>query len=147
MKYKCMLKWKCHFDEIFITGCTRSCQNDNFWCSQWWKFHQNENISISLYTCTFDQFSMLGWHRWLKSFHMEDMDLLILYIQHLGCWYPGAVKCQGISTQTGLVLPECFGISTSTIQKSVLFWCPQARPWIGFLFETLPDLNNTAVFM
>ena len=31
-----------HFDEIFITGCTRSCQNDNFHCSQWWKFRQND---------------------------------------------------------------------------------------------------------
>ena len=29
------LKRKClHFDEIFITGCTESCQNDNFRCSQ-----------------------------------------------------------------------------------------------------------------
>ena len=39
-----MLKGKCcHFDEIFITGCTGSCQNDNFPCSQWWKFHQNDD--------------------------------------------------------------------------------------------------------
>ena len=50
------LKQKCrHFDEIFITGCTESCQNDNFWCSQWLKFHQNDNISVSvlvlLYCC------------------------------------------------------------------------------------------------
>ena len=34
------LKRKCHFDKIFITGCTESCQNDNFQCSQWWKFRQ-----------------------------------------------------------------------------------------------------------
>ena len=41
------LKWKClHFDEIFITGYTGSCQNDNFQCSQWWKFHQNINTFI-----------------------------------------------------------------------------------------------------
>ena len=39
------LKRKCrHFDEIVISGCTESCQNDNFQCSQWRKFHQN-NIS------------------------------------------------------------------------------------------------------
>ena len=43
------LKWSNHhFDEIFITGCARSCQNDNFWCSQWWKFHQNDHISVSM---------------------------------------------------------------------------------------------------
>ena len=46
------LKRKCRrFDEIFITGCTESCQNDNFQCSQWWKFHQNDNISVSVYIC------------------------------------------------------------------------------------------------
>ena len=45
------LKQKCrHFDEIFITGCTESCQNDNFRCSQWLKFHQNDNISVSVIT-------------------------------------------------------------------------------------------------
>ena len=35
------LKRKCHFDEIVITDCTRSCHIDNFQCKQWWKFHQN----------------------------------------------------------------------------------------------------------
>ena len=41
------LKRKCHnFDEIFITGCTGSCHFDNFQCSQWWKFCQNDNIFI-----------------------------------------------------------------------------------------------------
>ena len=44
------LKRKCrHFDEILITGCTGSCHFDNFQCSQWWKFHQNEDISVSVY--------------------------------------------------------------------------------------------------
>ena len=43
------LKLEClHFDEIFITGCTGSCQNDNFQCSQWWKFRQND-IFVSVY--------------------------------------------------------------------------------------------------
>ena len=32
----------------FVTGCTGSCQNDNFQCSQWQKFHQNDNISVSV---------------------------------------------------------------------------------------------------
>ena len=44
------LKRKCHhFDEIFITGCTESCHFDNFRCSQWWRFHQNEDIFVSVY--------------------------------------------------------------------------------------------------
>ena len=48
------LKRKCrHFDEIFITGCTGSCQFDNFQCSQWWKFHQNEDISVSVIAIAF----------------------------------------------------------------------------------------------
>ena len=38
----------CHLDEIFITGCTESCQNDNFRCSQRWKFRQNDDITISV---------------------------------------------------------------------------------------------------
>ena len=42
-RYIPSLKRKClHFDEIFITGCTGSCQNDNFQCSQWLKFRQND---------------------------------------------------------------------------------------------------------
>ena len=44
------LKRKCrHFDEILITGCTGSCHFDNFQCNQWWKFHQNEDISVSVF--------------------------------------------------------------------------------------------------
>ena len=44
------LKQKCrHFDEIFITGCTGSCHFDNFQCSQWWTFHQNEDFSVSVH--------------------------------------------------------------------------------------------------
>ena len=37
-----------HFDEIFITGCTGSCQNDNFQCSQWLKLRQNDDIFVSV---------------------------------------------------------------------------------------------------
>ena len=45
------LKRKClHFDEIFITGCTGSCQNDNFQCSQWLKFRQIDDIFVSVET-------------------------------------------------------------------------------------------------
>ena len=42
---------ECHyFDEIFIIGCTGSCQNDNFQCRHWRKFLQNVNIYISVWT-------------------------------------------------------------------------------------------------
>ena len=40
-KQKC-----CHFDEVFITGCSGSCQNDNFQCSQWGEFNKNDYISV-----------------------------------------------------------------------------------------------------
>ena len=44
------LKRKCrHCDEILITGCTGSCHFDNFQYSQWWKFHQNEDILFSVF--------------------------------------------------------------------------------------------------
>ena len=43
LKRKC-----CHFDEILITDCTESCHFDNFRCSQWWKFRQNDDISVSV---------------------------------------------------------------------------------------------------
>ena len=51
--WKCIqakaLKRKCRpFDKILIIGCTGSCYFDNFQCSQWWKFHQNDNISVSV---------------------------------------------------------------------------------------------------
>ena len=42
------MKWKCHFDETFITGSTKSCHFDNFRYNQWWKFRQNYNISASV---------------------------------------------------------------------------------------------------
>ena len=45
----CALKRKCcHFDEILITDCTESCHFDNFRCSKWWKFRQNDDISVSV---------------------------------------------------------------------------------------------------
>ena len=30
------------FCDIFITGCSGSCQNEPFQCSQWWQFRQND---------------------------------------------------------------------------------------------------------
>ena len=40
-------KQKCHFDKMSLTGCIENCKFDNFWCSWWWKFHPNEDISFS----------------------------------------------------------------------------------------------------
>ena len=38
----------CHLEGIFINGCTGSCHFGNFWCNQWWKLRQNDNISGSM---------------------------------------------------------------------------------------------------
>ena len=47
------LRLKCrHFDEVFITGFTAwtgSCHLDNYQCKQWWKFHENGDITVSVY--------------------------------------------------------------------------------------------------
>ena len=44
----CSLKRKCcHFDENVVIGCTESSHFDNFQCSQWWKFRQNDS-SVSV---------------------------------------------------------------------------------------------------
>ena len=65
------LKHKCrHFDEIFITGCTESCQNDNFRCSQWLKFHQNDNISFSVNLC-----GEFTGYRWIPHTKASDAEL------------------------------------------------------------------------
>ena len=63
------LKRKCrHFDEILITGCTGSCHFDNFQCSQWWKFHQNEDISVSVnFRVTGPLCEEFTSHRWIPS--------------------------------------------------------------------------------
>ena len=43
------LTQKCgHFDESFTTGCSAMCHFDRFCCHQWWQFHQNDNISVSV---------------------------------------------------------------------------------------------------
>ena len=57
------LKRKClHFDEIFITGCTGSCQNDNFQCSQWLKFRQNDDIFVSVFAVKWNAFEQsINW--------------------------------------------------------------------------------------
>ena len=46
-QFYAMKRKYCHFDDIFITACTKSCQNDNFWYSQWWICRQND-VSVSV---------------------------------------------------------------------------------------------------
>ena len=36
------IKRRCHFDDIFAGDATKWCQNNNFWCSHWWKFRRND---------------------------------------------------------------------------------------------------------
>ena len=57
----------CHFDENFITGCTGNCHFDNFHWSQWWKFHQNDGVSISVrFTLYFILFGV--WYDWFYPY-------------------------------------------------------------------------------
>ena len=66
----------CHFDKIFIIGCTESCQNDNFESSRWRKFHQNDNIPVSVTT-------RCNYHGHSHSIHYADM--LSLYGNKSSC--------------------------------------------------------------
>ena len=88
------LKRKClHFDEIFITGCTESCQNE---CSQWWKFHQNDDIFVSVYVvlmlppflrCAFmnrvDFILITTWMLYMFRMHIWDNQNLEKYCRYV----------------------------------------------------------------
>ena len=83
------LKRKClHFDEIFIIGCTKSCQNDNFRCSQWWKFHQNDDIFVSVqlpfptaHMSIYENQSVIAKQpSWLESTHSTEL-IGIIFLQ------------------------------------------------------------------
>ena len=54
----------------FVTGCTRTCHFDNFWCCKPWKFNQN-GISILVYIPHHDHHSACRWHSmnvfWLSN--------------------------------------------------------------------------------
>ena len=67
----------CHFDKIFIIGCTRRCHNDNVRCSQWWKFFQNDVISTSVYwlICT----------GMFQSEHQKGVKICSILTQNTGC--------------------------------------------------------------
>ena len=44
--------------------------------------------------CILSHSSTLKWHRWLKSFLMEDKDGFILHSQYQGCWWHGNVRAR-----------------------------------------------------
>ena len=53
---------------------------------------------------------------YLKSFIMEDKDPFMLHSQDHGCWWPGDVMDQDISSQgIDLVTPEYSGYSTRRV--------------------------------
>ena len=70
------------------------------------------------YICIFNYFSTLCWHRHLKSFSVEDKDLLILYTQYHGCWWPGDARSQAINNHgIDLICLEYCSFSTSRLQQ------------------------------
>ena len=72
-----------HFHQIFITGCIGSCHFHNFLCSQWWKFRQNGDISIS----------GNGWHwSYVSSCHLIE----ILARGGTSWWNMAAVLPRGV---------------------------------------------------
>ena len=81
------LKWKCHhFDEILITGCAGSCHFDNFQCSQWLKFHQNDDIFVSVITIhkSFNHYKTKQTH---VPISMASIILSELWSHHYCYWY------------------------------------------------------------
>ena len=74
-------KWH-HFDEIYVTGCIESCQNDNFHYSQWQKFDQND-ISISVLN-VWTWMVYTDYHAPASSLHaIEDLLKNISYHQYI----------------------------------------------------------------
>ena len=69
-----------HFDEFFITGCTRNCQIDNFLCSQWWKLYPKLHFSFNgLLPISGDENVIK------KTFHFSG---LLSFLHILVQWYP-----------------------------------------------------------
>ena len=58
-----------HCDGIFITGCTGSCQSDNFQYSRWWKCHPNDDISVSVYNVYRESIKLIGHQFSINLFH------------------------------------------------------------------------------
>ena len=69
--YISLKRKSCHFDDIVITGCTDSCQNDNSRLSQWRKCRQNDNLSVPMKVHRFGKMS--------KN-KLEDVNFLIFQL-------------------------------------------------------------------
>ena len=113
------LKRKCrHFDEILITGCTGSCHFDNFQCSQWWKFHQNEDISVSVYPFIDALFSNAQVE---AKWRVNESINRTTFVSNNGLT---PVRCQAnIWTSGGMLLNGSFGIFQRNLKqnKTILF--------------------------
>ena len=102
------------FDEIFITGCTKSCQNDNFRCSQWLNFIK---MTTFPFQCTETEMPSFWWnfHHWLhwklskwqlpvqpvikisskwQHFRFSDVQVCELYIGKCYLWTSNVNICK-----------------------------------------------------
>ena len=61
------LKRKCHYDELFVTGCSESYKKDNFLCTQGRKCHQIDDISLSML------YNQLQWQCIFQMIHPADI--------------------------------------------------------------------------
>ena len=64
----CYTEMEISFDEISVTDCTESCHFDNFRCSQWHKFRQNDNIIVSVYRMRWDYAPSWSMEKCVNSF-------------------------------------------------------------------------------
>ena len=110
----------CHFDEIFITACTGSCQFDNPWCNRSRKVRQND-ISVSviascdnpspkpnmilitdLYVCLFVCFITKSFLTYLFFFHLR-----LLYQPYLGICQAPCVQSHQRQPMSAVAITAC----------------------------------------
>ena len=112
LKRKC-----CHFDEILITDCTESCHFDNFRCSQWWKFRQNDNISVSVlvrpkHSPLLLWCRLLGNEHWSLRFASPDHNIsrkltsTNCYIENVDHFIPPMCSIDLWSPHKGIITPR-----------------------------------------
>ena len=86
------------FDKIFITGCTGSCENDNFWCSQW---GTNFDIMIPPYFNGTGFGANCPWYQWtpLYMVYLRKPPCMLL---HLPAWWWTSVPISCIPWKNGV---------------------------------------------
>ena len=113
---------KCHHvGKYVITGCTGSCQNDNFQCSQCWQFYHHDNSSLSVYKTLV--FFTLWWHDlcMMLSSHLAEQNHKIIYLSIFsGVWYlhkghAGVHGCHFICQMAG-ILPGKYAVADKHLQ-------------------------------